>query len=48
MFGQGNIAAPIAADRKNKLVIFKTCVPFTNCISEVNSTQVDNSKDLDV
>ena len=31
-----------------KKVIFKDCAPFTNCISEINNTQVDNAKDLDI
>ena len=35
-------------DRNNKEVIFENCAPFTNCISEVNSTQVDNKKGLDI
>ena len=30
-----------------KKLIFKYYVPFTNCISEINSTQVDHAKDLD-
>ena len=29
-----------------KKVIFKNCAPFTNCISEINSTQIDNAKDI--
>ena len=29
-------------------VIFKYCAPFTNCISEINNTQVDNAKDIDI
>ena len=29
-------------------VIFKHFAPFTNCISEINNTQVDNSKDIDI
>ena len=29
-------------------VIFKHCAPFTNCISEINNTQVDNAKDIDI
>ena len=33
---------------KNKEVIFKTCVPFTGCISEIINTQIDNAKDKDV
>ena len=35
-------------DRKNKKAIFKNCPPFTDCITEINNTQVDNVKDLDV
>ena len=35
-------------DERNKGVIFKDCVPFTDCINEINNTQTDNSKDLDV
>ena len=27
---------------------FKNCSPFTNCISEINTTQVDNAKDIDI
>ena len=27
---------------------FKNCAPFTNCISKINNTQVDNAKDIDV
>ena len=28
--------------------IFKNCAPFTNCISEINNTQLDNAKDTDI
>ena len=35
------------ANNTNKKVIFKNCAPFTNCISEINNTQVDNPKDID-
>ena len=37
-----------AANNTNKKVIFKNCAPFTNCISEINNTQVDNAKDIDI
>ena len=37
-----------AANNTNKKVIFKNCVPFTNCISEINNTQLDNAKDIDI
>ena len=44
-----NTAAPgAAANNTNRKVIFKTCAPFTNCISEINNTQIDNAKDIDI
>ena len=33
-------AADVAANNSNKKVIFKNCAPFTNCISEINNTQI--------
>ena len=36
------------ANNANKKVIFKNCFPFTNCISEINNTRVDNAKDIDI
>ena len=41
-------AADADANNTNKKVIFKNCAPFTNCISEINNTQVDNAKDIDI
>ena len=41
-------AAGAAANNINKKVIFKNCAPFTNCISEINNTQIDNAKDIDI
>ena len=29
-------------------MIIKTCAPFTDCISKINNTQVDNAKDNDI
>ena len=40
--------APAPANNTNKKVIFKDCAPFTICISEINNTQVDNAKDIDI
>ena len=37
-----------AANNTNKKVIFKNCAPFTNCISEIKNTQIDNAKDIDI
>ena len=44
-----NTAAQGAApNNTNKKVIFKNCALFTNCISEINNTQIDNAKDIDI
>ena len=41
-------AADADANNANKKVISKNCVPFINCISQINNTQVDNAKDIDI
>ena len=41
-------AAGRQPDEREKEVIFKNCALFTNCISIINNTQIDNAKDLDV
>ena len=41
------VKGTIDVNTANKKVIFKNCAPFTNCISEINNTQVDNAKDID-
>ena len=41
-------AADFAANNINKKVIFKNCAPFINCMSEINNTQVDNAKEIDI
>ena len=46
--GAGDDAAARQADERNKGVAFKNCAPSINCISEINSTQVDNAKDIDI
>ena len=46
--GAGDDAAARQADGRDKDVIFKNCAPFINCISEINNTQVDNTKDIDI
>ena len=33
-------------NRKN--IITKNCAQITDCISEINNTQVDNAKDIDI
>ena len=37
-----------AANNTNKKVIFKNCAPITNSKSEINNTQMDNAKDIDI
>ena len=37
-----------AANNTNKKVIFKNCAPFTNCISKINNTQIDNADYIDI
>ena len=33
---------------RNKKVIYKNCTSFTDCISEINNTEIDHAKDIDV
>ena len=47
---KGIIAAQ-AGDSPNygdKEVVLKNCASFTDCISEINNTQIDNDNDIDV
>ena len=46
--GAGDDAAARQADERDKAVAFKNCPPFTNCISEINNTQIDNCKDIGI
>ena len=54
ILGKGNITVnDTAADgagtnNTNKKVIFKNCAPFTNCISKINNTDIDNAKYIDI
>ena len=45
---RGTINVNNTAAANNKKVIFKNCAPFTNCINEINNTQIDNAKDIDI
>ena len=42
-----NTTAVAAANNTNKKVIFKSCSPFTNCISRTN-TEIDNAECIDI
>ena len=37
-----------AANNINKKVLFKNCAPFTNCITKINNTQIDNAEYIDI
>ena len=51
---KGHITVPNTAaegskvNNTNKKVLFKICIPFTNCISKINNIQVDYAKDIDI
>ena len=43
------VPPPTANSNNNdEKVVFKNCAPFTGCVSEINNTQIDNAKDIDV
>ena len=46
--GAGDDAATRQADERDEGIAFKNCAPFTNGISEINNTQINNAKDIDI
>ena len=40
--------AGAAANNISKKVIFKNCAPFTNCISKIKNTEIDNAQYNDI
>ena len=46
--GERDHAAARQEDERNKGVIFKNCVPFTDCKKEINNTQMYEAKYIDV
>ena len=47
----GTITVPStgeAANPNNRNNIIKNCAPFMDCISEINNTQIDNAKQIDI
>ena len=40
-------AASAAVNNTNKKVTFKNCAPYTDYISEINNTQVDDAQKID-
>ena len=54
ILSRGTITVPntaatgAAVNNTNKKVIFKKCAPFTDFITEINNTQVDDAQNIDV
>ena len=46
--GEGDDAAAKLLDERSKGAIFKNSAPFTECIININNTQIDNAKDIDI
>ena len=42
------VAVSNSTSNGNRKAIIKNCVPFTDCRSETNNTQIDNAKGIDV
>ena len=49
---EGTISIEVTAggnpNNDDKEVMFKNCVPFTDCISEIKDAQIENAKNIDV
>ena len=43
-----NVAASAAATNIGKKEIFKNCAAFTNCISKLNNTLIDNAEYIEI
>ena len=43
-----NTGIATAPNDRNKEVAFKSCAPFTDCISEKSNTQIDNGEEIHV
>ena len=46
--GGGDHDAAKRKDERNKGLMFKNCALFTNCINNINNTQMDNAEYIDV
>ena len=42
-----NITMAEASDNRKNIII-KNCAPFTNCISEIDNTQIDTAKEINI
>ena len=45
---KAQLLAARQADKRDKGVISKNCAPFINCKTEINNTEIDNAKDIDI
>ena len=36
------------ADERDKGVLYKNCAPSIDCKTEINNTEIDNAKDIDI
>ena len=43
-----NTGTAAASNYKNKKASIKSCAPFTDCISEINSKEINDTKGTDV
>ena len=48
MTGAEADAAARQGDERNKEVIFKNCATFINSKCEINNTEIDNAKDIEI
>ena len=46
--GAGADAAAKQTNERDKEVIFKNCAPFVTCKTEINNTEINNAKDIDI
>ena len=42
-----NTGTQAVPNNRNKKVIFNNCTPFTDCLREINNTEIDHVKDID-
>ena len=47
-YWSGRYGSSKKEDGNNNQTIFQNCAPCTSCITEINNTQIDNTKDLDI
>ena len=43
-----NTRSAAGLNNRNDIVIFKSCAPFNNCISEISNIEVADTHDIDV